>query len=419
MLRILHTSDWHLGHNLFHKDRRQEHGQFLDWLLQAFTDQEIDALIVAGDIFDTVAPPNYALALYYDFLRRLTETPCRQAIIIGGNHDSAASLHAPRELLKFFNVHVIGSPDRDRPAADLVLIRDRQGEPAAVVAAVPFLRERDVRRPVAGESHDDKSRAYLQGLADHYTSIRDLGRARILELCGHERGLPLIATGHLFAAGGEMSDGEREVAVGTLGGIPTPSFAVGFDYLALGHLHKPQSVKGPCPVRYSGSPLPLSFSEAGGQKKVTLLSFESGQVAPCLTSIAVPRFQALRTVRGDWATVEALLAGLDDSGPALWLEIQLDADAWGPGIQERVAELTEGKAVEVLAIRNRRHLHPRLSEGEDPLETLSALTTEDVFTRRLSQVEGTGLADLEGLQPLYKETVAAATRMMEGAVHED
>lgn len=419
MLRILHTSDWHLGHNLFHKDRRQEHGQFLDWLLQTLADQEVDALIVAGDIFDTVAPPNYALTLYYDFLRRLTETPCRQAVIIGGNHDSAASLHAPRELLKCFNVHVVGSPDRERPEADLIQLLNRRDEPAALVCAVPFLRERDVRGAVAGESHDDKSRAYLQGLAEHYSFLHDLGRARIGELCGHENGLPLIATGHLFAAGGEMTDGEREVTVGTLGGIPTQAFAVGFDYLALGHLHKPQLVKGPCPVRYSGSPLPLSFSEAGSQKEVTLLSFESGQLAPQLSSIAVPRFQALRTVRGDWATVEALLAGLDESGPSLWLEIQLDAEVWGPGIQERVAELTGGKAVEVLAVRNSRRLQPRLTEGDETLETLSGLTPDEVFVRRMSQVEGLDQDELAGLTPLYKETVAAATRMMEGVADED
>jgi exonuclease SbcD len=419
MLRVLHTSDWHLGHNLFHKDRRLEHGQFLDWLLQTLTEREVDALIIAGDIFDTVAPPNYAMALYYDFLRRLAQTPCRQAVIIGGNHDSAASLHAPRELLKFFNIQVVGSPDREHPGHDLIVLRDRHDQPIGVVGAIPFLRERDVRRAVAGESHDDKSRSYLEGVSNHYETIRSLGRARIAELCGDEYGLPLIGTGHLMAAGGEMSDGERDVTVGTLGGIPAAAFATGFDYLALGHLHKTQNVKGPCPVHYSGSPLPLSFSEAGSLKEVTLVSFKGGMVAPELTAIPVPGFQALRTVRGDWGMVEAFFKEIDSTGQPLWLEIQLEALAWGPGVQERVDELARGKAVEVLAVRNCRHLLPHLTEEDGPQEVLTTLTPLDVFSRRLLQAEGVSQEDLSELMPLYQEIVATATRMMEGATDED
>ncbi len=419
MLRLLHTSDWHLGHNLFHKDRRQEHGRFLEWLLMTLTEYEVDALIVAGDIFDTVAPPNYALALYYDFLRRLAETPCRQAVIVGGNHDSAASLHAPRELLKLFNVHVIGSPDREQPDADLVVLRDRLDRPAAVVGAVPFLRERDVRRPLAGESHDDKSRAYLEGVSSHYAAIRNQGRVRIAELSGEAHGLPLIATGHLLASGGETSDGEREVMVGSLRGISAFTFAAGFDYLALGHLHKPQTVKGPGPARYSGSPLALSFSEAGSRKEVTLVSFAEGQTAPEVTAIAVPGFQELRTVAGDWPAVEAFFAGLAASGPVLWLEIQLEAEVWGPGVQERVAELVHGKAVEVLAIRNCRRLQHRLTEGEGPREELTTLAPQEVFARRLMQAEGLSSEDGAALEPLYREMVAVATALMEGASDED
>lgn len=419
MLRVLHTSDWHLGHNLFHKDRRQEHSQFLEWLLTTLTEWQVDALIIAGDIFDTVAPPNYALALYYDFLRRLTQTPCRQAVIIGGNHDSAASLHAPRELLKYFNIQVVGSPDREHPSHDLIVLRDRHDQPTGVVGAVPFLRERDVRRAVAGESHDDKTRSYLEGVSNHYAAICSLGRARIAELCGDEYGLPLIATGHLFAAGGEMTDGERDVTVGTLGGIPAKAFAMGFDYLALGHLHKTQNVTGPCPVHYSGSPLALSFSEAGCVKEVTLVSFAGGKGAPELTAIPVPGFQALRTVRGDWQVVESFFAGVGSAGPPLWLEIQLEALAWGAGVQERVDALARGKAVEVLAVRNCRHLLPRLTAEDVPLEVLTTLTPLDVFNRRLLQAEGVSEEELSELTPRYQEIVATATRMMEGAADED
>ena len=419
MLRLLHTSDWHLGHNLFHKERRQEHARFLEWLLGALRQYEVDALVVAGDLFDTVAPPNYALALYYDFLRRLAETPCRQAIIIGGNHDSAASLHAPRQLLKLFDIHVIGSADRDAPCQDLIVLRDRQGAPCGVVAAIPFLRERDVRRAVAGECHDDKAKGYILGQAGHYSLLQGLGRARIAELCRDDHGLPLIATGHLMTAGGEISTSEREVTVGTLGGIPARLIAQGFDYLALGHLHKAQTVNGPCPARYSGAPLPLSFAEAGREKEVTLVTFQEGERVPLLTSIAVPRFQELHTVRGGWGEVEAFFNGLAGSGPPLWVEVQLDVEVWGPGVQERVDDLARGKAVEVLAVRNGQRLTPRFADGDDPCEVLTALTPMEVFSRRLDLVEGLDRDEHAALLPLYQEAVDAAQRALEGGTDAD
>lgn len=419
MLRLLHTSDWHLGHNLFHKDRRQEHARFLEWLLNTLREQEVDLLLLAGDLFDTVAPPNYALALYYDFLRHVTQTPCRQTIIIGGNHDSAASLHAPRQLLKHFNVHVVGAADRDDPRHDLIELRDRHGAPCGVVAAVPFLRERDVRRAVAGESHEEKIQAYIQGQADHYALLHQLGRARIAQLCADERGLPLIATGHLMAAGGELSSSEREVTVGTLSGIPIQLIAQGFDYLALGHLHQAQDVKGPCPVRYSGSPLPLSFAEAGRGKSVTLVSFAKGTAAPLLTPLAVPGFQELRTVRGDWGEVEAFFATLPGSGPPLWVEIQLDTEVWGAGVQERIDALALGKAVEVLAVRNGQRLTPRLADGDDPREVLTALTPMEVFSRRLELVGDLSAEEQAALLPLYHEAVDAARRALEGGTDAD
>ncbi|MBA3013597.1 MAG: exonuclease SbcCD subunit D C-terminal domain-containing protein [Proteobacteria bacterium] len=421
MLRVLHTSDWHLGHNLFHQDRRYEHSQFLDWLLALLTTHQIDALIIAGDIFDTVAPSNYALTLYYDFLRRLvSDTSCRQAVIIGGNHDSAASLHAPRELLKVFNVHVVGSPDLEQPANDLILLHDPDGNPCGMVAAVPFLRERDMRRAHAGESYADKNRAYLQGVAAHYAQACSLARERIAQLSGRADGLPLIATGHLFAAGGEVSDGEREVSVGTLGGISAFSIAAGFDYLALGHLHKPQTVAGPDPIRYSGSPIPLSFSEAGSKKTVTLLHFDDRMKSPDITEIPVPLWQPMKILRGDWPVIETFFAGRDGTEDLLWLEIQLETDILGAGVQERVAELAAGKACDVLATRNYQRLLPRLMDGGDEsTELLSVLTPQEVFARRLDLVEELTGEEREAVVARYRQVVDAATVAMEGAVDED
>jgi len=274
-LTILHTSDWHLGRRLYGRMRYDEFEAFLNWLQDAISTQKVDVLIVAGDIFDTMTPSNRAQALYYEFLGRVSRSCCEHIVIVAGNHDSPTFLDAPSNVLKFLNVHVIGTACEDLNDEVLVL-DDADGAPHCIIAAVPYLRDRDVRSSAAGESADSKDANVIKGIRAHYDEVASIAKAKQAKLVEvHQRHIPIIATGHLFAAGGTTTedDGVRELYVGSLGKISADMFDDGFDYVALGHLHVPQRVGGRESIRYSGSPIAMGFGEAKQQKQVLLVQF--------------------------------------------------------------------------------------------------------------------------------------------------
>ncbi|MEN2750861.1 exonuclease SbcCD subunit D C-terminal domain-containing protein [Psychrobacter sp. FBL11] len=274
-LTILHTSDWHLGRRLYGRMRYNEFEAFLHWLETTIDEQNVDILIVAGDIFDTMTPSNRAQALYYEFLGRVSKSCCEHIVIVAGNHDSPTFLDAPSNVLKFLNVHVIGTACEDLNDEVLVL-NDTDGAPHCIIAAVPYLRDRDVRSSSAGESADSKDANVIKGIRAHYDDVASIAKAKQAQLIkSHQRHIPIIATGHLFAAGGTTTedDGVRELYVGSLGKISADMFDEAFDYVALGHLHVPQRVGGQEHIRYSGSPMPMGFGEARQQKQVLLVQF--------------------------------------------------------------------------------------------------------------------------------------------------
>lgn len=274
-LNILHTSDWHLGRRLYGRMRYEEFEAFLRWLEETIHSQQINVLIVAGDIFDTMTPSNRAQALYYEFLGKVSKSCCQHIVIVAGNHDSPTFLDAPSNVLKFLNVHVIGTACDD--LNDEVLVLDNtDGTPHCIIAAVPYLRDRDVRSSSAGESADSKDANVIKGIRAHYDEVASIAKAKQTELnAANQRYIPIIATGHLFAAGGTTTedDGVRELYVGSLGKISADMFDESFDYVALGHLHVPQRVGGRESIRYSGSPIAMGFGEAKQQKQVLLVQF--------------------------------------------------------------------------------------------------------------------------------------------------
>ena len=274
-LKILHTSDWHLGRRLYGRLRYDEFESFLQWLEDTISAQQVDILIVAGDIFDTMTPSNKAQALYYEFLGRVSRSCCQHVVIVAGNHDSPTFLDAPSNVLKFLNVHVIGTACDDLEDEVLVL-GDDDNNPHCIIAAVPYLRDRDVRSSSAGESADSKDANVIKGIGAHYNEVASIAKGKQAELIKiHQRHIPIIATGHLFAAGGKTTDddGVRDLYVGSLGQISADMFDEGFDYVALGHLHVPQRVGGLESIRYSGSPIAMGFGEAKQQKQVLLIQF--------------------------------------------------------------------------------------------------------------------------------------------------
>lgn len=277
MLTLLHTSDWHLGRRLYGKPRYDEFKQFLDWQLQTLREQKVDVLLIAGDIFDTTAPSNQAQNLYYDFLSQVCHTECRHVIIVAGNHDSASFLEAPKQLLKAFNIHIIGSMT-DTLTDEVITLSDKAGQPELIVMAVPYLRDRDVRTVGHGERLDDKERKLAQGIKAHYAQIADIAMAQQAQLqANYKRSIPIVATGHLFTVGGQTmeGDGVRDLYVGSLGSIGAEIFHPHIDYVALGHLHIPQAVGGQSHIRYAGSPIAMGFGESRQQKQVHLLRFDA------------------------------------------------------------------------------------------------------------------------------------------------
>lgn len=379
-MRILHTADWHLGARLVERDRLPEHAAFLDWLIETLRAENIDALLLSGDVFDAANPPQEAVALYFDFLKRLADLKTVKAVITGGNHDSASHLNAPRELLKRFQVHVFGHAGETN-VVDL-------GGP--VIAAVPFLRERDLRQAAASESittvHDQVRAAIRAHYASQLAACRNLAQGR-----------PLIAMGHLTVLGATTSESERDIHIGNLGAVGADIFA-GFDYTALGHLHRPQKVAGIETIRYSGSPIPLSFSEAADAKSVVILDLQTHSPAPILlpidpsegrknegrrmdiSTIPIPTTRQLIRATVSRATLDADLQTVPAGS---WAEITVKLGAPEPDLDRQVREAAASRfdVLKVLADLPATAATPWQPTGP----TLHDLQPRDVFRELLQE----------------------------------
>lgn len=386
--RILHTSDWHLGRSLYGRKRDEEFTQFLDWMARTVQEREIDVLIVAGDVFDTATPGNRAQAQYYQFLHQMVTSACRHIVIVAGNHDSPSFLNAPAELLSAFDVHVIGQA-RDNVSDQVLVLRDPLGEPALLVCAVPYLRDRDVRSVTPGESMQDKDANLIAGIRAHYEAI---AQTAISIRAGLECDIPIVATGHLYTSGGQVveGDGVRDLYIGSLGQVHASIFSDVFDYVALGHLHVPQVVDGQSRIRYSGSPLAMGFGEARQQKFVYQVTFgrdsASERFQPIVDSIAVPVFQRLRQVRGDLASIMGQIEVLCDQQDACWIEVLYEGQEIVTDLRHRVEQAVADSPVEVLRVKVNARSNPVIRAVREQ-ETLEDLTPMDVFERCMQTYE--------------------------------
>ncbi|UOQ74697.1 exonuclease subunit SbcD [Hymenobacter cellulosilyticus] len=387
-MRVLHTADWHLGQRFISgHERTDEHRYFLEWLVEVVREQQVEVLVVAGDIFDTGSPSNQALELYYSFLLNMRGTGCRDIVVVGGNHDSPATLNAPARLLRHLRVHVVGCVP-DCFDDQVLVLDDAEGKPGLVVCAVPFLRDRDVRLSVPGESAEEREARIKQGIADHYARVSEIERVWQLK----EMGLPVLATGHLYAAGAAPSDSERTIHVGNLGQVTADHFPPIFDYVALGHLHRPQRVGGREHIRYSGSPIPLSFSEVDHPKEILLLNFAAGKL-DTLEALPVPGTRRLARFHGDLAEVITALTTYDNTGFQLpaWVDVEVRSELTQLEVAEQLLKTIEQldrKLIEVLSRRHFRLVTLRaLGEEADeaPLTpSLHDFTEREVFERRLA-----------------------------------
>jgi DNA repair protein SbcD/Mre11 len=400
-MKILHTSDWHIGRTLYGRKRYEEFEAFLTWLAETIQQNEIDALLVAGDVFDTSAPSNRAQELYYRFLCRVAASSCRHIVVVAGNHDSPSFLNAPKELLKALDVHVVGSSTAS-PEDEVLVLRNEQDAPELIVCAVPYLRDRDIRVAEAGESVEDKERKLIDGIRTHYAAVAALAEQKREELGAD---IPIVGTGHLFTAGGQTVDGDgvRELYVGSLAHVTAGMFPACFNYLALGHLHVPQKVNGSETIRYSGSPLPMGFGEAKQQKSVCQVEFHS--TAASVQLIDVPIFQKLERVKGDWDGISNRILELSATDDQGWLEVIYDGTEVIGDLRERLEAAISGAQMEILRIKNNRIIDRVLGQIHEE-ETLDDLNVNDVFERCLAVHEVPEDQRPELLRA-YQETVSS------------
>lgn len=374
-MKILHTADWHIGQHLHTRKRYDEFEQFFKWLKEKIAAESFEVLLIAGDIFDTTTPSNYAQELYNNFLAEISKTPCRHVVVTGGNHDSPSLLNAQRNVFKLLQIHVVGSAE-ECPKDEVLLLHDAKGNPELIVCAVPYLRDRDIRKSEPGETLEVKGKKLIEGVRLHYSEVCEEAE-RLRKSLGHW--VPIIAMGHLFAAGGKTIDGDgvKDLYVGSLGHIHTEIFPTCIDYLALGHLHAPQKVGGKDNMRYSGSPLPISFAEADQDKEVVCIEFIDKQIK--VEGLKIPRFQELKRIRGNSEFIFNEIAKKKECGSKAFLELVYTGGEFiDHKLRDELERCVEGSLLEILKINNERKRDRIIAEGENSA-SLDDLQPIDVF----------------------------------------
>lgn len=390
-MRLLHTSDWHLGRTFHEFSRANEHRHFLAWLLVTIEDEGPDALIIAGDIFDTPNPSAEAQTMWFQFLAEASHRlPNMVIIAIAGNHDSAERLEAPEPIMRTLRIHVIGSTfshasfDPDRL---LIPIPGKAGDVQAWVAAVPYLRSVDL--PV---SQDENESWQISGVRELYSQVFQRAREQRRP---HQA---LIALGHCYMVGTTLSEvSERKILGGNQHALPRDIFPDDLSYVALGHLHMPQTIGKIETVRYCGSPIPLAMPERHYPHQVLRVDFEGANVSS-IVPLLVPRTVELKQVPDHGAsTLPDVLQELsslpslqpDTSNEALpYLEVRVLLDEPMPHLPQQIRSALEGKAVRLVNITAQRTGTGGTLAEVLPEQELKELDPEDVFRRKYARQYG-------------------------------
>ena len=368
-MKILHTSDWHLGQSFKGRSREEEHKSFLSWLLKEIEEQNIDILIVAGDIFDTSNPPNYALKMYHNFLAKIIKTNCKDIVFVAGNHDGVSTLEVSKDLLKSLNIHVVASGED----GDEVLVKIEKDEQLqAIVCAVPYLRDRVLRNANESKTSREVESELKEEVKNYYKRIYD--RAKELS-----SSVPIIATGHFTTSGATISE-DSERKIGTLENIDSKILS-SFDYVAMGHIHRPQIIAKTETMRYSGSPIPLSFSETGNKKSVVIVAFDEGN--PKVSTLEIPLFKELHRINGSLEYIKEKIEKISNPSNPSFVEVILkDNDALNYDVNEFIAHSMQ-KGADILICNRYHEIQERALDMNDEKITLRELKPEDVFAKRL------------------------------------
>ena len=390
-MRLFHTSDWHLGQSLHGQERDFEHACFLDWLLGQLQLRQPDALLIAGDVFDTVNPPVKAQERLYDFIVKAHEQqPKLDIVMIAGNHDSGSRIELPAALMRRLRTHALGRVhwlDEGQLDSERLLIplTNARGKVSAWCLALPFLRPAEVTGPLLGDD-------YLKGIAQVHQQLISAA------LNKRKAGQALVAISHAHMAGGSVSeDSERSLIIGNAEALPARLFDRAISYVALGHLHKPQRVNREDRIRYSGSPIPLSFAEIGYPHQVLEIELDGAELASIEPRL-VPRAVALQ--RFGPAPLEELLVELaalpepdllEDPQRQPWLEVRVRLDKPQPDLRQQLETALQGKAVRLVRISAEYAAGNGRDDDGSGLVELGQLSPQDLFSRAWEQAYGSAV----------------------------
>lgn len=399
-MRFLHTSDWHLGRTLHGVDLLEHQSAYLDHLVDVVRSEEVDAVLVAGDIYDRAIPPVAAVELLNETLVRLAELT--QVVITPGNHDSASRLGfaAPlfRERLAVRSrVEHVGTPV-EIPSAD--------GESLALIYALPYLDPDMVRHRLAAPALDDDGAPVVPARSHEAVATAAMGRVRGDLARRRKNGarVPAVLMAHAFVVGGEASESERDIRVGGVDSVPLGVLS-GLDYLALGHLHGAQRIGREFDVnerrpvaRYAGSPLAFSFSEMHHTKSSALVTLDAEGVSG-LELVGSPRPRRLSEAAG---TLEELLSRAFDSQTQDWVRVHVTDDVRPTQLHMRIKE----RFPHALIIQ---HRPSQTADGHQSLTVTSSLNPVDVSAEFIKDVSGAAPTGEEAavLLKAYEAALAA------------
>ncbi len=388
-MKIIHTADWHIGQRLHERSRLDEHKKFLDWLLETIQKHDVELLLVSGDIFDTSLPSAEATNLYYRFLYRLFNETDAYTVIIAGNHDSARHLEAPRAFLEMGRIHVVGLVKE----ISKCVLPFPPDNPRVMVAAVPYLTEAELPH-ISYETEVDRTERYRERLKSFYTECVSAMPTEV----------PKILMGHLFVHGGEGGKSERNIQIGGATAIRASDFPEGVSYVALGHLHRPQAINGTdYPIRYSGSPIPLRFTEIGYSQAVRLLQLSDDGTLVRDEAVEIPVFKELCIVTGDEESV--LWKAQTQTWDGKYMQVKLKLNKPQTGINDKVRQAFSEQGGEVLSVEIES---PEMTNGlKIPVEDMKH--PEEIF-KQFHKVKFDGQEPDKTLTQTFRELM----QMVEG-----
>ncbi len=375
-MKILHTSDWHLGSILMSQSREDEHKKFLNWLIEIIKREKIDLLLIAGDIFDTATPPIYAQKLYFNFLYELSKSDCKECVILAGNHDSPHLLASSKEILSLLSIKVVEREGEAIEFDDFILL------------AVPYLREKTISSFISNQSYKESETKYIQAIKNHYLSLHKKYE---------KTNKKIFSSGHLSVTGAKKSDSERELYIGNLSTINSSFFEELFDYTFLGHFHKAQKIGKN--IRYSGSVIPLSFKEAKFAKKV----FITNSKDLSQKEIKIPIFKELLELRG---TIEEIEENLKNIKEHIWCKIVIEDETKGESFIEKFYKIAKEKEAKILAVKYEKE--QKNTSNADIKERIETLTPIDIFKRKLKEENITQKETIQNLLKIYEKIVNEA-----------